>query len=71
MVCIFFCSVVLHRNITIVYAGMGCVEKCAGTGRRGGGGRGTDENDTEKSAKLVIDHLTNKSVHYVSVGTLF
>jgi hypothetical protein len=26
-----------------------------------------DENDTEKSAKLVIDHVTNKSVQYSSV----
>jgi hypothetical protein len=31
----------------------------------------TDENYTEKSAKLVIDHVANKSVHYVSVGTFF
>ena len=30
-----------------------------------------DENLTEKSAKLVIDHVANKSVHYVSVGTFF
>ncbi len=29
------------------------------------------ENETEKSAKLVIDHVANISVHYVSVGTLF
>ncbi len=40
-------------------------------GGGGGGGRGTDEKDTEKSAKLVMDHVANKSVHYVSVGTFF
>jgi hypothetical protein len=67
MVCIIFCSVVLHRNITIVYAGMVCRKMRGG----GGGGRGTDENDTEKSAKLVTDHVENKSLHYVSVGTFF
>ena len=28
-----------------------------------------DENDTEKSAKLVIDHVANKSIQYsVPVG---
>jgi hypothetical protein len=27
----------------------------------------TDENDTEKSAKLVIDHVANKSVQYSTV----
>jgi hypothetical protein len=27
----------------------------------------TDENDTEKSAKLVIDHVANKSVHYRNI----
>jgi hypothetical protein len=25
-----------------------------------------DENDTEKSAKLVIDHVANKSVHMLA-----
>jgi hypothetical protein len=29
------------------------------------------KNDTEKSAKLVTDHVANESVHYVSVGTFF
>ncbi len=33
-----FCSVVLHRNVTIVYAGVMVIRKCAGTAR--GGGRG-------------------------------
>ncbi len=33
--------------------------------------RWMDKNDTEISAKLVIDHVANKSVHYDSVGTLF
>jgi hypothetical protein len=28
-----------------------------GNREAGGGGRGTDENDTEKSAKLVIDSV--------------
>ncbi len=31
----------------------------------------TDENDTEKSAKHVIDHVANKKIHYVSAGTFF
>jgi hypothetical protein len=62
-----FCSVVLHRNVRIVYAGM--VSKNAGEKQKML--KKSMKNDTEKSAKLVIDNVANKSVHYVSVGTYF
>ena len=62
-----FCSVVLHRNVTIVYAGM--VSKNAREKQKML--KKSMKNDTEKSAKLVIDHVANESVHYVSVGTFF
>ena len=65
-----FCSVVLHRNVTIVYAGIsGMVSKNAREKQKML--KKSMKNDTEKSAKLVIDHVANESVHYVSVGTFF
>jgi hypothetical protein len=104
------CSVVLHKNVTKMYA-----ESIAGVYSTPGGeggttglrvrGWGSNWDDwrgslftlpvsshiiinsspsgagtklrksikivKEKSAKLVIDHVANISVHYVSVGTLF
>jgi hypothetical protein len=62
-----FCSVVLHRNVTIVYAGM--VSKNVREKQKML--KKSMKNDTEKSAKLVIDYVANKSVYYVSVGTYF
>ncbi len=60
-----FCSVILHRNVTIVYAGM--VSKNAREKQKML--KKSMKNDTD--AKPVIDHVANESVHYVSVGTFF